>query len=83
MKEALKAAGFNIVDEGPMFNEFVVDFGRDAEEVSRHLLEHGMIGGLPLGTYEGERQTQMLVCATELRTKEEIDQFVEVVGGMK
>ncbi len=83
MKEALKAAGFNIVDEGPMFNEFVVDFGRDAEEVSRHLLERGMIGGLPLGTYEGERQTQMLVCATELRTKEEIDQFVEVVGGMK
>ncbi|WP_031423323.1 aminomethyl-transferring glycine dehydrogenase subunit GcvPA [Exiguobacterium sp. NG55] len=83
MKEALKAAGCNIVDEGPMFNEFVVDFGRDAEEVSRHLLEHGMIGGLPLGTYEGERQTQMLVCATELRTKEEIDQFVEVVGGMK
>lgn len=83
MKEALKAAGFNIVDEGPMFNEFVVDFGRDAEEVSHHLLEHGIIGGLPLGTYEGERQTQMLVCATELRTKEEIDQFVEVVGGMK
>lgn len=83
MKEALKAAGFNIVDEGPMFNEFVVDFGRDAEEVSRHLLEHDIIGGLPLGTYEGERQTQMLVCATELRTKEEIDQFVEVVGGMK
>ncbi|MBR2681201.1 MAG: aminomethyl-transferring glycine dehydrogenase subunit GcvPA [Exiguobacterium sp.] len=83
MKEALKAAGFNIVDEGPMFNEFVVDFGRDAEEVSRHLLEHDIIGGLPLGMYEGERQTQMLVCATELRTKEEIDQFVEVVGGMK
>lgn len=83
MKEALKAAGFNIVDEGPMFNEFAVDFGRDAEEVSRHLLEHGIIGGLPLGTYEGERQTQMLICATELRTKEEIDQFVEVVGGMK
>ncbi len=83
MKETLKAAGFNIIDEGPMFNEFVVDFGRDAEDVSRHLLEHGMIGGLPLGTYEEERQTQMLVCATELRTKEEIDQFVEVVGGMK
>ncbi len=83
MKEALKAAGFTMVDEGPMFNEFVVDFGRDAEEVSRHLLEHGMIGGLPLGTYEEERQSQMLVCATELRTKEEIDQFVEVVGGMK
>ncbi|TCI22660.1 aminomethyl-transferring glycine dehydrogenase subunit GcvPA [Exiguobacterium sp. SL-9] len=83
MKEALKTAGYSVVDEGPMFNEFVVDFGVDAEHVSRHLLEAGIIGGLPLGSYETERQTQMLLCATELRTKEEIDQFVEVVGGMK
>lgn len=82
MKESLKAAGYAVIDEGPMFNEFVVDFGVDADDVSRHLLDHGIIGGLPLGTYEAERRTQMLVCATELRTKEEIDQFVEVVGGM-
>jgi len=82
MKESLKSAGYAIIDEGPMFNEFVVDFGVDADDVSRHLLDHGIIGGLPLGTYEAERRTQMLVCATELRTKEEIDQFVEVVGGM-
>lgn len=83
MKEALKTAGYTIVDEGPMFNEFVVDFGVDAERVSRHLLDNGIIGGLPLGTYEVNRQSQMLLCATELRTKEEIDQFVKVVGGMK
>ena len=82
MKESLKAAGYAVIDEGPMFNEFVVDFGVDADDVSGHLLDHGIIGGLPLGTYEAERRTQMLVCATELRTKEEIDQFVEVVGGM-
>ncbi|UTT44462.1 aminomethyl-transferring glycine dehydrogenase subunit GcvPA [Exiguobacterium aurantiacum] len=82
MKEALKTAGYKVIDEGPMFNEFVVDFGVDADHLSRHLLNNGIIGGLPLGTYETERQTQMLLCATELRTKEEIDQFVEVVGGM-
>lgn len=82
MKETLKAAGYTVIDEGPMFNEFVVDFGIDAEQVSRHLLDNGIIGGLPLGTYETDRQTQMLLCATELRTKEEIDLFVEVVGGM-
>ena len=82
MKEALKTAGYTVVDEGPMFNEFVVDFGVDAGLVSRHLLDNGIIGGLPLGAYDSERQTHMLLCATELRTKEEIDLFVEVVGGM-
>lgn len=82
MKEALKAAGYTIVDEGPMFNEFVVDVNVDADEVSRHLLHNGIIGGLPLGTYEPARRTHMLICATELRTKEEIDRFIEVVGGM-
>ncbi len=81
MKEALKSAGYPIIDEGPMFNEFVVDFGTDAETVSRRLLDNGIIGGLPLGTYDADRQTQMLLCATELRTKEEIDGFIEVVGG--
>ncbi|EPE60973.1 glycine cleavage system P-family protein [Exiguobacterium sp. S17] len=81
MKEALKSAGYSIIDEGPMFNEFVVDFGTDAETVSRRLLDDGIIGGLPLGTYEADRRTQMLLCATELRTKEEIDRFIEVVGG--
>lgn len=83
MKESLKRAGFTIVDEGPMFNEFVIEFSEDAEVVSKHLLDNGIIGGLPLGTYETARKNQMLVCATELRTKEEIDLFVNVVGGMK
>lgn len=83
MKETLKRAGFTVIEEGPMFNEFVIDFGRDADDVSRHLLANRIIGGLPLGTYEAARTNQMLLCATELRTKEEIDLFVDVVRGME
>ncbi|WP_215193164.1 aminomethyl-transferring glycine dehydrogenase subunit GcvPA [Exiguobacterium sp. s95] len=82
LKKSLKAAGFRIVDDGPSFNEFVVELPIDAEEASRQLLKAGIIGGLPLGTYDAKRSREMLVCATELRTKEELDQFVSALGGL-
>ncbi|MCK2157945.1 aminomethyl-transferring glycine dehydrogenase subunit GcvPA [Exiguobacterium sp. 17-1] len=82
LKKSLVKAGFHIVDDGPSFNEFVVELPIDATEASKQLLQAGIIGGLPLGTFDESRRNQMLVCATELRTKEELDQFVTALGGL-
>lgn len=82
LKKSLVKAGFHIVDDGPSFNEFVVELPIDAKQASKQLLKAGIIGGLPLGTFDESRSNQMLVCATELRTKEELDQFVTALGGL-
>ncbi|WP_026828923.1 aminomethyl-transferring glycine dehydrogenase subunit GcvPA [Exiguobacterium artemiae] len=82
LKKSLVKAGFHIVDDGPSFNEFVVELPIDATEASKQLLKAEIIGGLPLGTFDESRSNQMLVCATELRTKEELDQFVTALGGL-
>ncbi|MDI3234131.1 aminomethyl-transferring glycine dehydrogenase subunit GcvPA [Exiguobacterium antarcticum] len=82
LKKSLMEAGFRIIDDGPSFNEFVVELPIDATEASKQLLKSGIIGGLPLGTFDEKRSNHMLVCATELRTKEELDQFVTALGGL-
>ncbi|KPD01124.1 putative glycine dehydrogenase (decarboxylating) subunit 1 [Geobacillus sp. BCO2] len=44
------------------------------------LLEKGIIGGYDLGADYPELAGHMLVAVTELRTKEEIDRFVNELG---
>lgn len=82
LKKMLKANGFQIVDDGPSFNEFVVELPISANSANRQLLEKGIIGGLSLEVIDASRANQMLVCATELRTKEELEQFVTALGGL-
>ena len=80
--QALQAKGFAILNQAPFFNEFVIDLSFPAEEANRALLEAGIIGGYSLAeTYH--KPNQLLVCATEKRTKEEIDRFIAVLEGME
>ena len=79
--QALQAKGFAILNQAPFFNEFVIDLSFPAEEANRALLEAGIIGGYSLAeTYH--KPNQLLVCATEKRTKEEIDRFIPVLEVM-
>lgn len=79
-KTAFKENGFEIVFEGPSFNEFVVKINKPVKEINRGLLQKGIIGGYDLGRYYPELAGHMLVCVTELREKEEIDTFVKELG---
>lgn len=80
--QALQDKGFAILNHSPFFNEFVIDLPFPAEEANKSLLEAGIIGGYSLAeTYK--KPNQLLVCATEKRTKEEIDRFIAVLEGMK
>lgn len=79
-KEAFKAKGFEIAFEGPSFNEFVVKLNASVKDVNKKLLEKGMIGGYDLGRDYSDLKNHMLVAVTELRTKEEIDTFVNEMG---
>lgn len=63
---------------GPFFNEFVADGnGTPAAEVNRKLLDERIIGGLPLRKHYPELGNAMLLCATEMTRREQMDLLAE------
>ena len=69
-------SGFDLVNQGPFFHEFVTKCPGSPEKVLSHLAQAGILGGLPL---TGEKAGQLLWCVTEENTKEEIDQLVTLL----
>jgi glycine dehydrogenase subunit 1 len=64
----------------PYFNEFVVPVA-DAAAANRALLDRKIIGGLDLARFYPELKGHMLLCATEMSKKADIDAVAEVLGG--
>ncbi len=62
---------------GPSFNEFVA-VGADPDGINKKLLERKIIGGLPLGKYYPELSGTMLLCATEMTKRADMDTLAEV-----
>jgi glycine dehydrogenase subunit 1 len=74
----LEKRGVGLPFRGPFFNEFVAKpSGITAVEVNRRALEKKIIGGLDLGRFYPELDGCMLVCATEVNRRAEMDSFVE------
>ncbi|MGH9594442.1 MAG: aminomethyl-transferring glycine dehydrogenase subunit GcvPA, partial [Bryobacteraceae bacterium] len=66
---------------GPYFNEFVAATGvRSTEEIDRSLLEHQIIGGLPLERFYPELGKSMLLCCTEMTRRADMDAVAEAFG---
>ena len=65
----------------PRFHEFVLDLPENAEEVNTALLEHKIIGGLPLNRWYPELGPHAsLWCATELTTRRDIEAAAEALA---
>lgn len=71
--------GFRRTYAEPFFHEFAIQLPRPFEEVNIHLLEHGILGGYPLGQDYPQLQNHLLIAVTEMNTKEEMDYFIEVL----
>jgi glycine dehydrogenase subunit 1 len=64
---------------GKFFNEFVARAeNKPADEVNRALLRRKIIGGLPLGRFYPELSDSMLLCATEMSRRSDMDVLAEV-----
>jgi glycine dehydrogenase subunit 1 len=68
--------GYSLAFPAPTFNEFVVRCPMPPAEINRRLLEHDILGGLPLGRFYADLEDCWLLCVTEKRTREEIDRLV-------
>ncbi|MGO9229050.1 MAG: aminomethyl-transferring glycine dehydrogenase subunit GcvPA [Bryobacteraceae bacterium] len=64
---------------GRCFNEFVVRAG-NPEAVNKALLKKEIIGGLPLGRFYPELADSMLVCATEMTRRADMDALHAALG---
>ena len=69
--DRLQATGkFHLVYDKPFFNEFLVRYDRDVDELIQFYMMNGILPGLKMS------DGSMLIAVTEKQTKEEIDHFV-------
>ncbi|MDO4985265.1 MAG: aminomethyl-transferring glycine dehydrogenase subunit GcvPA [Prevotella sp.] len=71
--ELIKTGKFHLAFDKPFFNEFYVKYDGNVDTLSKHLLDAGILGGVKLG--DG-----ILFAVTEKRTKEEIDNLVNIAA---
>ena len=74
----LQEKGFELVNQSPYFNEFLVKLDQPISAVNESLFEKGFIGGYDASSVYGTEHV-MLICATEKRTKGEMDAFVDAL----
>lgn len=78
LREALKGKA-ELRFQGPFFNEMAFEFKKQIHEIEKKSLEHKIIPGLRLDRFYPELKNCLLVCATELISKEEIDRWVRLL----
>lgn len=71
--------GYTLPFDGTFFQEFVVRCPVPPSEVNSRLLERGIIGGVDVS----DRVTDgLMLCVTEMNTREDIDRLAEALAGM-
>jgi glycine dehydrogenase subunit 1 len=75
-------SGVSMAFEAPFFKEFVVRLPVPSEEVVSMLRPHRILAGVPMGRYYQGMEDLLLVCVTEQRTKEDMDEFVQRLGAI-
>ncbi len=76
--QLLALPGFSPAFEGPFYNEFALRCP-DPTAVNQKLQAEGIIGGYELGQTYPELSDCLLLCATELLTKEDMDRVMAVI----
>ena len=66
--------------DGPVYNEFVVRTPFPAEVILADLEHEKILGGIPLSTFYPGHERDFLVAVTELNTREQMDQFADVLS---
>ena len=72
-EELVKTGKFTLAYEQPFFNEFCVRYNGNVDTLQKHLADNGILGGVKVA------DDIIMFAVTEKRTKEEIDQLVELV----
>ena len=73
--------GWSLRFAQPYFNEFAIQWKgtRPLAEVERHLLSSGILAGAGLGRWYPSLKDTLLVCVTETKNPEQLDQTIRVL----
>lgn len=71
---------FQVEKNQPIFNEFVVRAQKSSEEIQTALRKQGILGGIALSRFYPQFKNEFLVCATETKTRRDLDRFVEALA---
>jgi len=75
------AGKLSLAFDGPFFNEFVARTnGKGPDEINSDLAKRKVIGGLPLGRFYPELKDCMLLCATEMNRRQDMDTVAAAFG---
>ncbi len=75
-----KLKNFEVDPAQPIFNEFRVKSNKPFVKIEEKLMDRGVFPGVALEPYYPELKDQFLVCATETKSKEDLDRFVEALA---
>lgn len=82
LKEKLTGVkGVEVAFNGPTFNELTLRFPCDPEPVLKGLVKKGILGGVHLKRFYPELDRHVLVAATEMNTRTEIERFASELSG--
>ena len=79
LAQRLEQAGFSPRFSGDYFHEIAIDLGRPAQAVIDAMADHGVLAGYALGRDYPELENILLVCATETKTEEDLDQYISAL----
>jgi glycine dehydrogenase subunit 1 len=74
LQNKLSTLGFQLQNNLPFYNEFLVKTPKHSKEILANLVKRGICGGLELG------EDRLLICCTEMNTVEDIDDFVSAAS---
>ncbi len=77
---ACRGAGLEVLFPAPRFHEFVVKPRRAPAELEAACARERLIPGLPLGRYYPELEGALLVCATEIIPRAELDRLAAALA---
>jgi glycine dehydrogenase subunit 1 len=79
LKRELAAAGLRPRFEAPTFNEFLVKATPGFEKTYDRLLDNKIVAGLPLDDYYPALAGCYLICATETKSKDDMDALIREI----
>ena len=74
-------AGIEFPFDGPHFNEFVARLPVAAGDAVDACSAAGVVPGVPLGRFGAGGEGDLLVCVTEVHTKDDIDRLAKALAG--
>ncbi len=73
---------FHVKTFAPFFNEFIVECPIPAADVITKMEAKGFAAGYDLGQLCPQMKNCLLVCATEMRTEEDLKAYADALGGI-